>query len=316
MFSSHQMRSLHQSAGVSVAALFTLSLLESIPVLVRDLLPNLPAATLPPLENSGLAFGLFGLFAVVIAAVRHPRKPFRSWRWLPIAAGLILFAIPITLAAIAARYISPLTVAAIQTLAPLFTIILEPYLALDTASESHTRYGILPALLAFSGVLLIFPVFVPSSYMVALALTAALVAAFSTGAGNCLIARAAVADTSLIATAATASISASVALGLLSAIFEEPRFTASSFAFGNIWPLGIQACVLGLLFWLARRLTATRLATRVLWALILPILLESVFLPVPLDFRNWSGLALMLSGAGAMLFLRTPAQEQNTLSLR
>lgn len=305
-----------QSDRVSIAALFILSLLESSAVLVHDLLPNLSSVAFPSLQYSALALGLFGLLAAIAATFRRHHWSFGPQLWLPIVAGLTLFAIPAALSAIAARSIPPLTIAALQTLAPLFCIILEPYLASSTASDSQPRYGILPALIAFSGVLLIFPVFVPSSYSVALALTAALAAAFSTGAGNCLAVRAAAADTSLAVTAATASISASLTLGLLSTIIEQPRFTAAMVDIENLWPLILQILALALLFWLARRITAPRLATRVIWALILPILIEIAFLPVPFTLRNGIGLALMACGAGALLLLRNPVSEQSSLSLR
>lgn len=311
VFSSHQMRRLSQRANLPLAALFILSLLEGSTVLSHDLFPGIATAALPPLQHSAMALGCFALAAAITTAILRRPLPSISELKLAAATGLTLFAIPASLSAVAARSIPPLTVAALETLAPLFCVILDPYLASVTNSaqqESHPRFGILPPLIAFSGVLLIFPVFVPSSYAAALGFAAALLAALSLGAGNCLAVRVASSTRSLTFTAATASISAACILGLLSAFLEEPRLHASMLNTPTVLLFLIELIALTLLFWLTRRISAPRLATRVVWTLLLPILIEAAALPVPLTTRSWIGLTLMAFGSGVLLFFnnRTP----------
>ncbi|HTJ30323.1 MAG TPA: hypothetical protein VL346_07475 [Acidobacteriaceae bacterium] len=297
-----------------MAALFILSLLESATVLTRDLLPNLPAAVLPPLQHAAMTFACFGLIAAITAVIRQRRMPSLSARMLAVITGLTLFAIPAALSAIAARSIPPLTIAALESLAPLFCILFDPYLP-SSLPHQESRYGILPPLIAFSGVLLIFPVFVPSSYTVALGFALALFAALSLGIGNCLIVRVAASSSAPAASAAITSLSAACLLGLLSAFLEEPRLHADLLTTPTILLFLTELLALALLFWLARRISPTRLVTRVFWTLLLPILIEALALSIPLTFRSWAGLALMASGSIALLLSSRQTAASSGLSL-
>ena len=293
-----------QRAYLPVALLFLLSLLEAATVLTRDLLPSLELAALPPMQHSAMTLACFGLIAAATAILRRDPSPsFPALRGAALT-GLTLFAAPLCLAAIATRYIPPLTVAAFETLAPLFCVILNPYLGAypgEAQEPPQPRYGILPALAAFAGVLLIFPVFVPSTYAAALAIAAALLAAFSLGAGNCLAVRTAAEHPSLAVTAATASLSAAFTLGLLSFLLERPRLRLAMFNLPTITLFLSELIALALLFWLTRRLSAPPLSTRILWTLLIPIFIEAAALPVPLSTRSWIGLALMASGSALLL---------------
>lgn len=298
------MRPLRQRALTTVVALFALSLLEGATVLTRDLLPSVEIAALPPLEHAAITLGCFGLIALLIAVLRKAPRPTAAALRQAALTGIALFAAPACLTAIATRFLSPLTAAALETLAPLFCLILDPYLgpaALSAPEASQPRYGLLPALAAFSGVLLIFPVFVPSSYPVALAFAAALIAAFSLGAGNCLIVRQACESPSLAATAAAISLSAAVVLAMLSVVLERPRFHPDMLNLPTLSLFAVELAAVALLFWLTRRLTAPALATRVLWTLLISMLMEAAALPVPLSLRSWIGIALMALGAGLLL---------------
>jgi len=298
------MSRLIRRAYIPTTLLFLLSLLECSTVLTRDLLPAVDVAALPPMQHLAMTLGCFGLIAASAAILCGARRPSLSNIRQASLTSLTLFAIPASLSALASRYIPPLTVAAIETLAPLFCILLEPYLASPAASleeASQPRYGILPALAAFSGVLLIFPFFVPSTYPAALGFACAFLAALSLGAGYCLAVRTAAEHPSLLATAAIISLSAALILATLSILLERPRLHRSTLNAPTILLFATELLALALLFWLTRRLSATSLATRALWTLLLPILIEAAALSIPLSARNWIGLALMASGSGIML---------------
>lgn len=293
-------------ASISQAArpavfLLALSLLEGSTLLVHDLLPNIPAPALPPLERSAITLGSFGLLAAAAAFFFRQLRLSATNLRLAVITGLTLFAIPQSLAAVAANYISPLTVAALETLALLFCVILDPYIA-SPQHDQHPRYGTLAALLAFSGVLFIFPVSVPTSWQQALGFIAALLAALSLGAGSSLAVRIASSPPSLAISAATASVSAAIALALLSSLIESPRSPAFLLSTPAIELFLIQLFALTLFFWLTRRLRASQLATRAIWILLIPILIEIAILPVSLSTQSWIGFALMLFGASALLF--------------
>ena len=300
--------------AIPLVGLLALSLLWACADLRPDLLPDL-AETAPYLERQVLPLALLSIAAAAIALARSA-----EWRpslWPSIWIGLGLFTVPAVIVSVAGNWIGGLTRTALFTLAPVFALVFEPYLASPSAPQK--RSGLLASLAAFAGSLLVFPVATPNSLPSAAAFVAVVAAAASIAAANChgALKTASLgrdATGQLAAMASMAGAAGAVTLTAASALLEHPIWRWSSLAPELLWCMAIELPALLLLFWLMPRISAPRMTTRYVWAPLLALLAGVVLEHASRGVRprTWLGLALMAAGAGQMLLA---PREESRLSI-
>jgi hypothetical protein len=303
--------------AASIAALLLLCLLWACDALRVDLLPSLQE-TAPYLQRQVLPLVLLSISAAAIAIARGA-----IWRCVisdSVWIGLGLFAVPAGLVYWADAWIHGLSRIALFTLTLVFAVVFEPYLGL--ASAQRQRGGLLAALVAVAGALLVFPVATPDSLQSAAALTAVVIAAASVAAATCHgTAKAAVWDGnaagSLAAMASIAGAAAALTLAVASALLEPPAWRWNALAPELLWSASVELPALLLLFWLMPRISAPRMTTRYVLGPLLALLAGIVAEQAGRAVRSltWLGLALMALGASWILFAPKDESNRSILSL-
>ena len=292
----------------TIVALLSLSLLWAAGPLRSELLPEQLAAALPRLATQALPLALLALVSAVFSwrpRAHWPRgRRLRSAIWI----GLGLFTVPALLVNASAGWVSGLACAALLTLVPVFSIVLEPYFGNSAARPIR---GALPAaLVAVLGALLVFPAPNPASIQTASALAAVILAA-----ANCY----AVAvfqnfenPSAAPITAVAASVGA-LSLGIASLFLERSAPQPAAIAPKLLWAAAIELPALLLLFWLMRRLSAVQMSTRFVLAPLVVVPLGALLIQSTLVPRTWLGLLAMTVGAAYLLFAPEATEEPPTL---
>jgi drug/metabolite transporter (DMT)-like permease len=279
-----------------------------------DLLPGLtPTANSSSLATQAALLVLFAGIAAAAAFVRRSKWPHGSMLGSTVLAGIGLFAVPTVLIEVAKGNIDAITRVALFSLAPVFAVVLEPYLG--SGSTSQQRGGLVASLIAVCGTLLVFPLDVPQAGGAVLAICGILIAVASVAAANCLSVRLVCEQGagSVLSFAAIATGSAAVALGIWSALFERHRWASP---YVDPWT-ALDLLALVLLFWLMRRMTAVRMTTRFLIAPLLANLVSLAFLHPGVQARGWLGLLLIAAGSGWLLLAPEdePAESGSSLGI-
>ena len=297
----------------TIVALLSLSLLWAAGPLRSELLPEQLAAALPRLATQALPLALLALVSAVFSW--RPRahwlrgRRLRSAIWI----GLGLFTVPALLVNASAGWVSGLARAALLTLVPVFSIVLEPYFGNSAARPIR---GALPAaLVAVLGALLVFPAPNPASIQTASAIAAVILAAGCIAAANCY----AVAvfqnfenPSAAPITAVAASVGA-LSLGIASLFLERSAPQPAAIAPELLWAAAIELPALLLLFWLMRRLSAVQMSTRFVLAPLVVVPLGALLIQSTLVPRTWLGLLAMTVGAAYLLFAPEATEEPPTL---
>jgi drug/metabolite transporter (DMT)-like permease len=199
-----------------------------------------------------------------------------------------------------------------------FTLVFEPYF--DSGFDRQSRSTLLAALMSIVGALCVFPVEIPASIEAGLALCAVILAAACIAAANCkaVVLATQPAEKSTATTAQMAAIAgaiAAIAFAVASAITERPVWKWNIWQPELLWSALVEAPALLLLFWLMRRMSATRMATRYVIAPLLAILIGAALMRSDLALRTWLGLALMAGGAAYLLLAPAAEPESTGLSL-
>jgi len=307
----------------SVAGLFLLSLLWACTLLRWDLMPGSGSIPIPFFERQALPLIMLALLAGVIAIACNAPWPQGKQIWVCIQVGLGLFVVPATLLDFSDGRLPGVARTALLTLVPVFVVVFEPYIGKD--SEWKARSSLLTALAGVVGALLVFPVSIPDSTEAGLGFVAVVLAAVCVAAANCLgVAAATQLETasgarrsSAAPMAAIAGATAAVGLVAASLLFEQPVWKWNTIAPGQLWTATIETPTLVLLFWLMRRISATRMAARYVLAPLLAILIGVVLLRSLQDVRprTWLGLFLMAASAGWLLFGHAENDGSSTLPL-
>ena len=305
------------SAGRSaVAGLLVLCFLGSLGSLRTDLLPNVTPNLLPPLERQVVPFGLLALASTLFAWVRGTEWP-RGRQVLDwVLVGLGLFVVPALLIAFSKVWVTDLTRVALFSLAPVFAVVLEPYIG--SGNGKQARGGLLATLVAVGGTLCIFPVDLPHSIMAGSAFCAVILAAVCVTAANCRAVMTATesAGNSSMPMAAIAGATAAVGLAAASALTERGSWKWVGLTPELAWTAAVELPALLLLFWLMRRMSAVRMMTRFLLAPLIAILIGMALLRPTVGLRTWIGLLLVAAGAGWLVFAREDEPEASTLPLQ
>jgi hypothetical protein len=263
---------------------------------------------------------MLALTAGLIAVLRGAQWPRGRQLGTSILIGLGLFAVPAGLVALSDGWISELARTALFTLVPVFAVVFEPYLG--DGSRLPVRGGLLAGLMAVAGALLTFPIAIPVSAEEGCGWIAVIVAAACVAAANCLgVASAAKLDNNaagrLAAMASTAGGSAACMLAAASLVLERTDWKREALVPESIWSAAVDLPGLLLLFWLMKKVSATRMAARFVLAPLLALLV-GVVLPQSAQavrLRTWAGLVLMAGGSCWLLFGRDEETDSATLPL-
>jgi len=287
-----------------VAALFVLSLLWALDGLGPDLLPGLRPSPVPAMERQAITFGLYALLAAAYAVKRRVTLPdsrsVAAWAGI----GLLLFAAPVLLSAVAQSGVSQLERVAIFSLTPVIAVVLEPHLG---NGQQRGAGALIAALSAVAGALCIFPLDLPGTPAAAAAVLAIVIAAACAAVGNCVAVRIArEGEVSLALSAAWASGAAAIAFAVASAVTEHAKWrlpSGTQFA----WLTIIDVPALILLFWILKKMSAAHMTARYILAPLLTVLAGIALEQPPITTRMILGTGLM--GAGAIWLLFAPAED-------
>jgi drug/metabolite transporter (DMT)-like permease len=306
------------SKSRAIAALGALSLLWASRVLWPVLLPTSTAGVLPNMERQALPFVLLTILACSFAVARRQQWPRGQSLWNAVLVGLGLFIVPAGLISYADASMPAQARTALLTLTPVFAFVFEPYIGGDEARPSANRNYLVAALAAVAGALCVFPIGIPRSIEAGAAFCALIAAAACIAAANCLAVALLHQDmdsSSAIPLTAISSATVAITLTAGSVCFERPVLTLQAFAPQLLWSATIELPALLLLFWLMRHMSATRMATRYLWAPLIAVTLAAAMLRAVLAWRTWLGLLLMAAGASYLLLASETETESNSLSL-
>jgi len=305
-------------AGLSPAlGVLLLSALWAMDSLRPDLFPGFGADALPSAERQAVLFSIFAVMAAGIAAVRRIGFPRGRQAWACAGVGLGLFAVPAAMETLAQGWVSALDRVAVFSLTPVFAVVLEPYL--EGSEPRRGRAALAGALAGVAGILCLFSLDTPGSLRAATALCALAAAALGIAATNCLAVRLArnLKGGSAMPLAALAGAAASGCF--IAATVCAPRTAWRwSAAWSELpWLLAVDLPALLLLFWLMRRMAATRMTARFLLAPLLAILAGMALERSAPPLRGWIGMALLAGGAGWLLLARPEnTEEEEMVSLK
>jgi hypothetical protein len=237
--------------------------------------------------------------------------------------GLGLFVIPGGLMYLSEGSIPSSARAAWFILVPVFAIVFEPYIGGKT--DELNRVGLSAALIAMLGALCVFSVRTPGSLAASTALGAVILAAASIGAANCIAVLTATEPAenssapgiSPAPMAVIAGATAAIAFAIASAFLEPTRPTWNASTPELLWSAAVEVPSLLLLFWLMRRMSAPRMATRYVLAPLLAIVIGIVVSGSAAEVqpRTWLGLLLMAAGATWLLLARRQESTETTTPL-
>lgn len=277
-----------------------------------DLMPNFGADILPPAQEQAALFSVFAAVAASIAVVRHAEFPRGRRAWACASIGIALFVVPAALVACAQDGVSRLDRVAVFSLTPVFTVVLEPYL--QGSAPRQGKAALAGALAAVAGVLCLFPLDIPGSFHAGAALCALLAASFGVAATNCFAVRLArnLEGRSMLPMAALASAASALCFAVAAVFTPGAVWRWSALPLQLLEPLVIELPALFLLFWLMRRMGASRMTARFLLAPLFAILAGIALEPILPSVRAFLGMALLGGGAGWLLF--APAGENENLN--
>ena len=287
-----------------ILVLVGLSALWALDSLRNDLLPGpfRAAEVLPPFERLSLYWLLLATAAAALARIQRARRPSRRMAIHASLIGLGLFAIPELLIHVAGTLVPAFTRVAMFSLAPVFAVVLEPYIGVP--DYTPLRNGLLSALVAVMGVLLLFPLDLPHSPAQYAAFSAVLLAVLLVASVNCLAVRVVVAyshhATSLAAFAASATAFTFFAIAAAAGNLAPLSFTLAPQA---AWSLLVDFPAFVAFFWLLPHMVAARMTLRFLLAPLFAILFSFILFTPHISLRIAFGLALMAMGSAWMLFV-------------
>jgi drug/metabolite transporter (DMT)-like permease len=289
--------------GLSAAlGLLLLSAIWAVSSLRTDLVPQFGTDPMSLAQRQAALFSVFAVVAASIAVARRVEFPRGRRAWACAGIGLGLFVVPATLAACTEGWVSTLDRVAVFSLTPVFAVVLEPYL--QDGAPPQGKAALAGTIAAFAGILCLFPLDIAGSLRAGAALCALLAAAFGIAATNCLAVRLArnLAGRSTLPMAAQAAAASAVCFAAAATFTPHTAWRWSALPFQLPGLLAIDLPALFLLFWLMRRLAASRMTARFLLAPLFTIILGMALEPTSPPVRAWVGMALLAGGAGWLAF--------------
>jgi drug/metabolite transporter (DMT)-like permease len=272
-----------------------------------ELFPAFGTDGLPPaLRQAGLFFVFAGV-AGSISLARRVEFPRGRKAWACAGIGFGLFVAPAALVAFAQGRLPTLDRVAVFSLTPVFVVVLEPYL--QGSEPRQGRAALAGALAGLAGILCVLPFDLPGSLCAVAALGALLAAALGIAATNCFAVR----------LARSLSGRSTLPMAALAGVASAGCFAAAGvFAPRSVWRwstlehqvpglLVMDLPALFLLFWLMRRIGASRMTASFLLAPLFTIFAGLAFEPTSPPPRAWIGMALLAGGGGWLVF--APAER-------
>jgi drug/metabolite transporter (DMT)-like permease len=312
-------RSGRASTGLPpVLGLLLLSALWAADSLRGGLFPHFPVESLSSAQRQAVLYSVFASVAACLAMARRVEFPRGRSAWACAGVGLGFFVVPSALGFFVQDWVSALDRVAIFSLTPVFAVVLEPYL--QGSGPRRGRAALAGALGAVAGILGLFPLETPGSLGGVAALCALVAAALCIAITNCVgvgLARN-MAGSSTLAMGAQAGAASAVYFAAASSFTPHTVWRWNALLPQLLWSLGIDLPAMFLLFWLLRRLAASRMTARFLLAPLFAIVAGIVLQPTFPPLRGWLGLALLAGGSGWLVFApaeRSDAEERGLLKL-
>ena len=286
------------SSPLPALALLLLSSLWALASLLPDLVPQVRANSPSPALTQAALFTVFAAIASSVTLARHAAFPRGRRAWACALVGIGLFVVPSLLAMVTQDFVSSVDRVAAFALTPIFAVVLEPHL--QDGSCPQGKFAFPAALTAFAGFLCIFPLDIPGSLAAGAALCALIAAAAGVAAANCLAVNLArtLSQHSILPMAAVAAAASAICFAAVAA------FTPHSALHWNLPASRLPGLLLldipslFLLFWLMRRLDASRMTARFLLAPLLTLLAGIALQQTLPPARACLGMALLAGGAG------------------
>ena len=300
-----------RTARAPLAAFLTLCLLGSLGPLRSELGPAVTPSAAPPWLLPAWPFALAAIAAAVFALLRH--HLWLSVRDLRRASliGMGIFALPAFTLHCVQVWIDPFAQVTLLALAPVFTVVLQPHIAPNSALPRH---ALAAGLAAAAGLMLVFPFQLPGTFAAFAAWLAGAFAVVVVAASYCCANHIAsqLSRSCMAPLAATAS-GASAAAFLLAGIVEQALglHVAASGA-GLVWPVLVDVPSILLLFWLLPRISAARIASHFILSPLISSLAGILLIRPTLSVRDAAGLTL--AAAGSAWLLAGPASRPDTES--
>jgi drug/metabolite transporter (DMT)-like permease len=296
---------------MAAGGLLILCFLWALGSLRSDLLPSFDSLAIPLLQQQAMQFAALAAVSALIAVVRNAPWPKRRQLRSTVLIGLAFFVAPTLLGHFARDGVSSLMRVALYSLAPVFAVVLEPYIGRCPAVKG----GLIAAMLAFTGTLCIFPVEAPRSFANAIDVGAMVLAVAIVAAANCGAVVLARELPSTASFAATTGAVAAAGLGLASAFTERAVWSWNIARPHLIWSAAVELPSMLLLFWLMKRMSAARMSIRFVVAPLIANVVGMILLRPPFDLRTGLGLLLIACGSGWLLFAREEEADKRSGSL-
>lgn len=283
-----------------------------------DLFPRFEVESLSSTQRQAVLYSMFAAVAACLAVARRVKFPRGRSAWASVSVGLGFFVVPSALGAFVKDWVSTLDRVAILSLTPVFAAVLEPYFQGRGPRPGRAALG--GALAAVAGILVLLPLQTPGSLRAGTALCALIMAALCIAVTNCFGVELArnIAGRSTLAMAAQAGAASAVYFAAASLLTPRTVWQWNALLPELLWSLGIDLPAMFLLFWLLRRLAASRMTARFLLAPLFAIIAGIVLQPTFPPLRGWLGLPLLAGGAGWLVFApaeRNDAEERGLLKL-
>ncbi|WP_263384707.1 DMT family transporter [Granulicella arctica] len=278
------------------------------------LLDNALPPALPIFERTSLHYFVVSLIVVAMLIARRTPVQMQTFAALRLAlAGFLLLGLPELLNEVAHATTAE-TQVALFALVPLFVIVLAASLHRDATGSTRGRALMMPALIGFSGALLVLPFRFPSANAGIFSFSLVFFAVLSTAFGSVRIATLLRECPVLFATAIVCGINA-LAFGLIALGQGIVVPAAGELLAELLRSVFFDLPLLLLLLWLLRELPPVRLATRFLLIPLLSAIEASAVLRSPVDLRMGAGMLLMATGSTIILFWRGAAEEDRATIL-
>jgi hypothetical protein len=265
------------------------------------------AEGLPGLELQGLRYGLIGLvaFLFVRGRVRFGRVGLGV-----VAAGVGFFGLPMVVGEWARVGVPEISRSALFAMVPVVVVMV----VAAGDEERGARRFLVPILVGLGGLLLLLPLEFSGSLRGRLMQSAVCLAVVSVGLSSVWLFRL-LRGLVLAEALAIVCLSNGVFLLVCSVVREEFVWRLSGLASVVSFSSLVDVVEVVLLVWLLREMTPVRFAARYLVIPLLTLLESYALTRAALSVRMVSGLVLLASGAGMLLFLKM-GEEETVLSLR
>ncbi len=269
---------------------------------------------LPLLQQQGLLFGVVGLIALLFLQrgmwVRHGGLQLARTG----GAAVAFFGVPIVVVEYAGASVSSITRSALFAVVPVVVGLLVAAGDAVTREERGARRFLAPALAGVGGLLLLLPLQFSGSQRGRVMLALVCAAVVLVGFASVWLYRL-LGDVAVIQAIALTGVANGIFLLVCSALHEDMVWRWSGLESILSISSGVDLLEVVLIVWLLREMTPVRFAARYLVIPMVTILESFVFVRPQITVRIGFGTALLVAGAGMLLFL-SGSEEETVLSLR